>query len=78
MSSDPLDKHKSIVLRAIPGLLGRRHHSAEQEFWARIDASHIVNIAVVRSSGLDERSMRSARPVTGSTAEAIPDRCGWG
>jgi hypothetical protein len=28
-------------------------------------------------AGLDERSMRSARPVTGSTAEAIPDRCGW-
>jgi hypothetical protein len=28
----------------------------------------------VRSSGLDERSMRPARPVTGSTAEAIPGR----
>jgi len=61
-------------MRAISGLLGRRHQSAEQEFCARIDASHIVNIAVVRSSGLDERSMRPARPVTGSTAEAIPGR----
>jgi len=45
-----------------------------RNFCARIDASHIVNIAVVRSSGLDERSMRPARPVTGSTAEAIPGR----
>ena len=45
-----------------------------RNFCARIDASHIVNVAVVRSSGLDERSMRPARPVTGRTAEAIPGR----
>jgi len=34
----------------------------------------MVDIAVVRSSGLDERSMRPARPVTGGTAEAIAGR----
>ena len=63
---------------AIPGLLGRRHHSAEQEFWR---ASMLRTLSILPScapAGLDERSMRSARPVTGSTAEAIPDRCGWG
>src|SRR5262249_24493369 len=45
-----------------------------RNLWARLGGSHVVSIAVVRASGLDERSMRPARPVTGSTAEAIAGR----
>src|SRR5262245_27993890 len=48
-----------------------------RNFCARIDASHIVNIAVVRSSGLDG-SDRCGRPARSPAAPLRPSRDGFG